>query len=71
MSKSINDLSTPAQEQHFFSLERPIRTLAEDELGRKGFATAVSKVIAQWKGRDSLVLAIYGPWVVANLLSRT
>lgn len=62
MSKSINDLSTPAQEQHFFSLERPIRTLAEDELGRKGFATAVSKVIAQWKGRDSLVLAIYGPW---------
>src|SRR5438445_9533160 len=47
---------------HPFSPERPIETLAEDELGRKDFATAVAKVIGQWSGRDSLVLAIYGPW---------
>jgi predicted KAP-like P-loop ATPase len=62
MNKSIGKLSTLRQEEHFFSSERPIRTLDEDELGRKGFATAVAKVIAQWTGHDSLVLAIYGPW---------
>jgi predicted KAP-like P-loop ATPase len=44
------------------SSERPITTLAEDELGRTGFAEAVSKIIGQWGGRDSLVIAIYGPW---------
>jgi predicted KAP-like P-loop ATPase len=47
---------------NLFSSERPINTLAEDELGLSGFATAVSKVVGQWAGRDSLVLAIYGPW---------
>src|SRR5713101_1110357 len=49
-------------QEHPFSSERPIETLAEDQLGRKDFATAVAKVINQWRGRDSLVLAIYGPW---------
>src|SRR6202165_1578973 len=48
--------------EHLFSSERPIETLADDQLGRTDFATAVAKVIAQWNGRDSLVLAIYGPW---------
>jgi predicted KAP-like P-loop ATPase len=62
MNKSTSQPSTPAQEEHFFSSERPIRSLAEDELGRSGFARAVAKVITQWTGRDSLVLAIYGPW---------
>jgi len=47
---------------HFFSSERPIKTLAEDELGRTHFAAAVAKVISQWSGRESLVVAIYGPW---------
>ena len=48
--------------EHSLSSERPIETLAEDQLGRKDFAAAVAKVIGQWTGRDSLVLAIYGPW---------
>jgi predicted KAP-like P-loop ATPase len=49
-------------DDHFFSPERPISSLAEDQLGRNDFATAIAKVIGQWTGRDSLVLAIYGPW---------
>jgi predicted KAP-like P-loop ATPase len=36
--------------------------LTEDELGRSGFATAVAKIIGNWAGRESLVVAIYGPW---------
>jgi predicted KAP-like P-loop ATPase len=48
--------------EHLFASERPITTLAEDQLGRSGFARALAKVIDQWSGHDSLVLAIYGPW---------
>ena len=40
-----------------------MRTYFRDgTLGRKDFATALAKVIDNWSGRDSLVLAIYGPW---------
>src|SRR5260370_35841834 len=62
MNKSISKPPNPGQEEHLFSSERAIRSLAEDELGRGGFARAVAKVVGQWTGRDSLVLAIYGPW---------
>src|ERR1700720_3119452 len=62
MKKPIEKPPTTAQEDHYFSSERPIRSIAQDELGRAGFARAVAKGIAQWAGRDSLVLAIYGPW---------
>jgi predicted KAP-like P-loop ATPase len=60
MNELISNLSDSGLREHAFSSERPIKTLAEDELGRKDFATAVAKVISQWGGRDSLVLAIYG-----------
>jgi predicted KAP-like P-loop ATPase len=49
-------------QEQIFSSERPIETLADDELGRESFAEAIAKIISQWRGRDSLVLAIYGPW---------
>jgi predicted KAP-like P-loop ATPase len=62
MGKRNNDELASEKQVHLFSLERPIKTLAEDELGRGGFATAIAKVIHQWTGRDSLVIAIYGPW---------
>jgi predicted KAP-like P-loop ATPase len=62
MNQPINNLANLRLKGHPFSSERPIQTLAEDELGRTGFATAVAKVIGQWGGHDSLVLAIYGPW---------
>src|SRR6266446_2049271 len=59
MSKAIN--SAP-DGLHPFSPEAPIKTISEDQLGRKDFAKAIAKVITQWRGRESLVLAIYGPW---------
>jgi len=48
--------------EHSLFSERPINNIAEDQLGRKDFAEAVAKVISGWTGRDSLVLAIFGPW---------
>lgn len=62
MNQPISNLSTPIPQDALFSPERPILTLSEDELGRKEFAEAVAKVIGQWGNRDSLVIAIYGPW---------
>jgi predicted KAP-like P-loop ATPase len=62
MNEPSNNLTNPPRREHPFSSERPIQTLAEDELGRGGFAAAVAKVIGQWGNRDSLILAIYGPW---------
>jgi predicted KAP-like P-loop ATPase len=58
MTKSSKNLEKEA----LVSSERPIEKLVDDELGRVDFAVAVAKVISQWGGRDSLVLAIYGPW---------
>ena len=62
MNQPISNLQTPIPQDALFSPERPILTLSEDELGRKEFAEAVAKVIGQWGNRDSLVIAIYGPW---------
>ncbi len=47
---------------HPFRSERPITTLEEDVLGRKNFAEAIADAISNWTGRDSLVIALYGPW---------
>jgi predicted KAP-like P-loop ATPase len=54
--------ATPEIRAKQFSSEGPINALTDDELGRGDFATAIAKVVGQWTGRDSLVLAIYGPW---------
>jgi predicted KAP-like P-loop ATPase len=62
MNNPTKNASNPGQSEHPFSSERPIGTLGEDELGRKGFAAAIAKVIGSWTGRESLVVAIYGPW---------
>jgi predicted KAP-like P-loop ATPase len=62
VNKPVTKQLEPILREHPVSSERPIKTLAEDELGRRDFAEAVAKVILQWGGRDSLVLAIYGPW---------
>ena len=47
---------------HKFSADRPITSAAEDKLGRATFANAIAKAIAGWKSKDSLVVALYGPW---------
>ena len=50
--------STP----HPFSADRPIRSSTEDVLGRASFAEPLARAIAAWRQRDSLVLALTGPW---------
>src|SRR5258708_669509 len=44
------------------SADRPITSHSEDRLRRSRFANELAKVIRQWRGRDSLVIAIFGPW---------
>lgn len=44
------------------SSDRPISSGADDVLGRSGFAQALANLFIQWKGEDSLVVALYGPW---------
>lgn len=48
--------------KHPFSADRPIDSCDEDKLGRRSFAAALADAIKGWKQRDSLVLALYGPW---------
>lgn len=52
----------PPANPHPFSADRPIVERREDVLGRTGFAEALADSIKGWRERDSLVLAVYGPW---------
>jgi predicted KAP-like P-loop ATPase len=45
-----------------FSADRPIVSRAEDLLGRTSFAESLAGAISSWRGKDSLVVALYGPW---------
>jgi Cdc6-like AAA superfamily ATPase len=45
-----------------FSADRPINSGGEDLLGRAKFAASLGKAIKSWRGKDSLVIALYGPW---------
>lgn len=47
---------------HPFSADRPIRSVSEDLLGRGNFASSLAGAVEGWTQRDSLVLALYGPW---------
>ena len=51
------NLQTP----EWLSADRPITGRAQDKLGRSGFAEAIAAVIRGWQGKDSLVIALYGP----------
>jgi predicted KAP-like P-loop ATPase len=55
-------LDQQTEKAHAFSTDRPISSKAEDLLGRADFAGALAKAVEGWKQRDSLVLAVYGPW---------
>jgi predicted KAP-like P-loop ATPase len=46
----------------WFSADRPIVSRSEDRLGRRGFAEAIAGAIDGWRGQESLVIALYGPW---------
>ncbi|MBW2019345.1 MAG: hypothetical protein JRI65_04925 [Deltaproteobacteria bacterium] len=49
-------------DRHDFSSDRPIKFLKDDLLGRKEFAESIARAIKSWRGKDSLVVALYGPW---------
>jgi predicted KAP-like P-loop ATPase len=48
--------------QHPFSSDRPIERKQDDSLGRTGFAFRIAESIRNWKGKDSLVIGLSGPW---------
>lgn len=51
-----------SREPHPFSADRPIETRDQDKLNRRRFAEELAKAISAWRGEDSLILALYGPW---------
>jgi predicted KAP-like P-loop ATPase len=48
--------------QHKFSADRPIASREEDLLGRGRFAESLASAIRGWKGEESLIIGLYGPW---------
>lgn len=48
--------------KHKFSADRPITSHSDDLLGVAGFAESLATSIKGWTGRDSLIVALYGPW---------
>ena len=59
-----------------YSTDRAIKSLDEDLLGRASFSRQLGKAIYEYKGKDSLVIAIYGKWgtgktSVANMALQT
>lgn len=48
--------------EHYFSADKPIPNREADRLGRAGFAEAIATSIENWTDKESLVIAIYGPW---------
>src|SRR6266498_1098612 len=54
--------SNDSSQDQLFSADRTILNRSDDKLGRRHFAEAVASAIEGWRGRDSLVIALYGPW---------
>ncbi|AVZ86241.1 P-loop NTPase fold protein [Acinetobacter sp. WCHA45] len=49
-------------DKYGFSADRPIKNLEDDLLDRADFSKNLSDAISQWKGDDSLVIALHGDW---------
>jgi len=45
-----------------FVNDRPIEDKKDDRLSRLDFSVNLAKAITEWKGLDSLVIALYGKW---------
>src|SRR5258708_31751700 len=50
------------EKSKWFSADSPIASRDEDKLGRRGFSEAIAGAIEGWRGKDSLVIGLYGPW---------
>jgi len=55
-----------ASNRHLFSPDRPITSREEDRLDRRAFAEEIARAVREWKGKDSLVIALYGSWGVGK-----
>jgi Cdc6-like AAA superfamily ATPase len=62
MSTQSNNNRKSDTQHEFFSADRPIKRKEEDKLNRESFAEAVAEAVYGWHGRDSLIIALYGPW---------
>jgi predicted KAP-like P-loop ATPase len=51
-----------SEKRHPFSSDRPISEFKDDLLDRQDFSRAIATAIAEWKQRDSLLIALYGGW---------
>ena len=60
--RELQTESKPTTAPFRFADDRPIHRRSEDRLGRAGFADAIAKAIRGWRGRESLVIALYGQW---------
>ena len=60
--RELQTESKPTTALFRFADDRPIHRRSEDRLGRAGFANAIAKAIRGWRGRESLVIALYGQW---------
>lgn len=45
-----------------FSPDRPIQRIEDDALGREPFVRSIESAIRGWEDKESLVIAITGPW---------
>src|SRR5690606_34550124 len=55
-------LNMTNMDKYAFSADRPIKNIEQDVLGRADFAKNLSDAISQWKGDESLVIALHGDW---------
>ena len=45
-----------------FNADKPIKKLSDDKLGRRAFAEHLGRAIKEYKGKDGLVIGLYGTW---------
>lgn len=50
------------QDKYGYSAHRAITKIEDDLLRRADFSKNLSEAISNWKGQDSLVIALYGDW---------
>jgi len=57
-----SDSPNSERSKHRFSADRSTGSREEDLLGSADFADSLASAIKGWKGNESLVIALYGPW---------
>lgn len=50
------------EEKMNYSTDKPIDSCEQDLLGRSSFSKQLGKAIYDYKGKDGLVIGLYGKW---------